>query len=150
MQTGRRPVKNRRRRTMSKMLAALVSGAALVGLVSSPVHEGTDALGALRRSTELVRRRWWHAAFVTATPNGIVGVTAMAVSLLLLLLFTGIPLWLFSIFVSLVYVFVVPLAAIAMNLLHGDAVAAGEGLPAAEPVSVDEPVSVRVPEEPAV
>ena len=99
-------------------------------------HEGTDATGSLRRSSELVKGRWLHTAFVTVSLNGIVFVTAMAVSMVLLLAFTSVPLWLFSILVSLVYVFVVPLAALAMNLLYGDAVAAGEDAPSAELVSV--------------
>ena len=100
-------------------------------------HEDATAKGSLRRSSELVTGRWLHTAFVTASLNGIVFVTAMAVSMLLLLAATSIPLWLFSILVSLVYVFVVPLAAIAMNLLYGDAVVAGEDAPRAELVSVD-------------
>jgi hypothetical protein len=100
-------------------------------------HENADAKGALRRSSELVKGRWLRTAFVTMSLHGIVFLTAMAVSMPLLLAFTSIPLWLFSILVSLVYVFVVPLAAIAMNLLYGDAVAASEGAPRAELVSVD-------------
>lgn len=101
------------------------------------VHDGVDAKGSLRRSSELVRGRWLHTAFVVAALNGVVAVIAMTVSLLLLLTVTSIPIWLFSTLVSLVYVFVVPLAAIAMNLLYGDAVAVGEGAPRAELVSVD-------------
>lgn len=42
----------------------------------------------------------------------------------------------FSILVSLVYAATVPLAALAMTLLYGDAVAEREGAARAEPVPV--------------
>ncbi len=100
-------------------------------------HEDADAAGSLRRSTELVRGRWFHTAFVASALNTIVLVAATLLSLLLLVLATAVPLWLFSGLVTLVYVVVVPLAAIAMNLLYGDAVAASEGAPRAELVPVD-------------
>ncbi len=99
-------------------------------------HDGADAAGSLRRSSELVRGRWLHTAFVIAVLNGIVFVTAMGFSLALLLIATSVPIWMFSVLVGLVFVFVAPLAALAMNLLYGDAVAAGEGAPDAELVSV--------------
>jgi hypothetical protein len=101
------------------------------------VHEDADISGSLRRSSELVRGRWFHTLFVTATLNSIVFMAATGLSLLLLVLASGIPIWIFSGLVSLVYVFVTPLAAIAMNLLYGDAVAAHERAPRAELVSVD-------------
>ena len=80
----------------------------------------------MQRSTELVRGRWFHTACVAAAVNSAVLVTVLALSLLLLVLATSIPLWLFSGLVTLIYVVVVPLAAIAMNLLYGDAVVANE------------------------
>jgi hypothetical protein len=100
-------------------------------------HEDADAGGSLRRSSELVRGRWFHTAFVVSALNAIVLITATGLSLLLLVLATSVPLWLFSGLVTLVYIFVVPLAAIAMNLLYGDAVAASVGAPHAELVLVD-------------
>jgi hypothetical protein len=100
------------------------------------VHEETDARGALARSTELVRGRWWHTAFATAAINGMMFVTLMSLSLLLLVGATSLPLWAFSALTSLLYMLVAPLAAIAMNLLYGDAVAASADEPAAELVSV--------------
>ena len=62
--------------------------------------------------------------------------TVTGLSLLLLVGAASIPLWAFSALASLLYMLVAPLAAIAMNLLYGDAVAAAEEAPAAELVSV--------------
>ncbi len=100
-------------------------------------YDGEDGAGSLRRSSELVRGRWLHTAVVIAVLNGIVFATAMGVSLLLLLFVTAVPLWLFSALVGLVFVFVAPLAAIATNLLYGDAVAVREHAPDADLVTVD-------------
>lgn len=101
------------------------------------VHEETDARGSLQRSTELVHGRWLHTAFAATAINGMVFVTVMGLSLLLLVGAASIPLWAFSALVTLLYILVAPLAAIAMNLVYGDAVAATQGAPVAELVSVD-------------
>ena len=101
------------------------------------VHEETDARGSLQRSTELVHGRWLHTAFAATAINGMVFVTVMGLSLLLLVGAALIPLWAFSALVTLLYILVAPLAAIAMNLVYGDAVAATQGAPVAELVSVD-------------
>ena len=45
-----------------------------------------------------------------------------------MVVFAGIPLWLFSGLITLVYALIVPLAAVAMTLLFGDAVAEHRGL----------------------
>jgi hypothetical protein len=45
------------------------------------------------------------------------------IGLLLLVIATDVPLWVLSGVITLVYAFVVPLAAISMTLLYGDAVA---------------------------
>ena len=96
-------------------------------------RSGADALA---RSTEVTRGRWWHTAIVAVALNLFVGATALVVALLLLVLAAGIPLWIFSGLVSLVYALVVPLAAIAMTLLYGDAVAELSGSEQPEPVEV--------------
>lgn len=100
------------------------------------VHEATGARGARHRSTELVRGRWFHTAFAAAAINGMVFITVMGLSLLLLVGASSIPLWVFSALVTLLYILVAPLAAIAMNLLYGDAVVASEDVPVAEHVNV--------------
>ena len=82
--------------------------------------------GALDRSSELVRGRWFHTALVAAVVNGFVGFTALVVALLLLVVAASIPLWVFSVLAALVYALTVPLAAIAMTLLYGDAIAGQE------------------------
>ena len=97
-----------------------------------------DGPGALRRSSALVRGRWWHTAIVTAVINASVAATSLVVGLLLLVLASGIPLWIVAVLISLVYGLAVPLAAISLTLLYGDARAEAEGVVTAEP----EPVAV--------
>ena len=99
--------------------------------------DGCDGRGALARSSELVRGRWFHTAVVATALNGGMGLLALFVSLIVLIVAVGIPLWLFSGLVSLVYAVAVPLAAIAMTLLYGDAVAQATSVRRAEPVLVD-------------
>jgi hypothetical protein len=90
---------------------------------------------ALDRSSDLVRGRWFHTALVAAIVNGFVGLTALFVALLLLVVATGIPLWVFSALATLVYALTVPLAAIAMTLLYGNAIAAREQHDASDPAA---------------
>ena len=101
------------------------------------VVEGHDGRSALRRSSHLVHGRWWHTAVVTAVLNGGVAVLSTLVGVLLLVAFTGIPLWVFSGALSIVSVVAIPLAALALNYLHGDAVADDEGAPRAALTSSD-------------
>jgi hypothetical protein len=91
------------------------------------MYEGRNGRNALARSSDLVRGRWLHTAAVTGSLNVAVGASALAVSLILLVVVSGLPLWLFSMLVSLVYICIVPLAALALTLLYGDAVAEHEG-----------------------
>ncbi len=93
-----------------------------------------------------MRRRWLHTAFVSAGLNGLVLVTAVGLGLLLLILVPGLPLWAFSMISAVVYAVLVPLAAISMTLLYGDAVAEQEHQPAAELVRHgDDPASDLTP-----
>lgn len=68
--------------------------------------------------------------------NAAVGFIGLLVALILLVVASSIPLWVFSVLVSLVYAFVVPFAALAMTLLYGDAVAEQQGAERADPVPV--------------
>lgn len=92
------------------------------------VVEGEDGRGALARSSALVRGRWWHTAAAVVGINGLVTLAGWGIGLLILVVFTGLPLWLFSALITLVYAIVAPAAAIAMTLLYGDAVAQDEGV----------------------
>jgi hypothetical protein len=94
--------------------------------------EGRDGRQALRRSGRLTNRRWLHTAVVSAGLNGLVLASAVAAGLLLLVLVPSLPLWAFSALAAVVYAFLVPLAAISMTLLYGDAVAEHEGFPPAD------------------
>jgi hypothetical protein len=66
--------------------------------------------------------------------HGVVIISGLAFGLVLLLVVTGLPMWLFSSLVTLIYAFVVPLSSLAVTLLYGDAVAAERGADAMETV----------------
>ncbi|MGA9277949.1 hypothetical protein [Ilumatobacter sp.] len=92
-------------------------------LAQAVVTEDRTGRDGLARSSELIRGRWWHTAIMIGLFNLLVGASGAIVGLLLLVLVAGIPLWLFSGLVTLVYSLIVPLAAVAQTLLFGDAVA---------------------------
>ena len=108
------------------------------------VREGRAGSDALRRSSALVIGRWWHTAAVVAIAQGAVALVALTVGLLLLVAVAGLPLWAFGLLNGLVYALILPLAAIAITLLYGDAAAAERD--AADAIeSSDEPISERSP-----
>ena len=92
-------------------------------LAQAVMLEGLDGRQSLDRSSELVKGRWWHTAWLIGSFNVIIIVTGFVFSLLLLLLLPSLPLWLFSAIAALVNAFVVPFVAVAQLLLYGDAVA---------------------------
>ena len=98
-------------------------------------QNGPQSLG---RSTQLVRGRWIHTAIVIAVFNAMVVVAGTGTGLLLLVFASRLPLWLFSGLISVVYAILVPLAAIALTLLYGDAAAEHDeqATEPAEPVGV--------------
>ncbi len=87
---------------------------------------------ALDRSSELVRGDWFPVAGVVLLLNGVVFLVNALAGLILLLLLSGIPLWAFSIIVTVFAALVVPYACIGLVLLYGDAVAQRDGIEAAE------------------
>lgn len=100
-------------------------------LAPAVVIDDLDGHAALDRSSALVRERWWHTALFAVLAQLTVAAVAMTVGLLVLIVLSGLPLWLFSALISVVVAAVVPLAALAMVLLYGDAVASSS--PIAEP-----------------
>ncbi len=104
------------------------------------VTENRNGRDALSRSAQLVSGRWWHTAVMVGLFNLLVVVSGLVFGLLLLVLFAGIPLWIFSGLISLVYAMIVPLAAVAQTLLFGDAVAQQHDLE-----HDDNPVDTAVP-----
>ncbi|MAT07063.1 MAG: hypothetical protein CL424_18675 [Acidimicrobiaceae bacterium] len=103
-------------------------------------YDDLDGRAALDRSSSLVTGRWLHTALVVALLNGAVALLSLVAGLLILLLATGLPLWAFSAIVSLVSAFTVPIAAIAMTLLYGDAIA--EAQHDSDDVSAPDPATV--------
>jgi hypothetical protein len=81
--------------------------------------EGLDARAALRRSSALVRGRWWRVALLL---SAVAGVAVLAGPLLgaALLLGSGAPFALVNLISSLVHAVTVPLAAIATTYLFFD------------------------------
>jgi hypothetical protein len=96
-------------------------------LAQAVMHDDRSGQAALDRSSRLVRGRWLHTALVAAVLNGTVALTALGVAVVLLVVASGLPLWIFAALAALVYGLTVPLAAIAMALLYGDAIAEHEG-----------------------
>ena len=96
-------------------------------MAQAVVTEDRSGRDALARSTQLVRGRWWYTALMLTVFNLLVGLAGLVVGLLLLVIVSGIPLWLFSGLISLVYALIVPLAAVAQTLLFGDSVAEDRG-----------------------
>lgn len=83
--------------------------------------EGLRNRRAMARSGSLVRGRWLHTAVVTLLVWVVVHVVALGVGLLLLVVVAGLPLWAVSLATVGVQVLVVPLGAIVLTLLYGDA-----------------------------
>ena len=87
------------------------------------VTEELSGADALARSTELVRGRWWRTAFTVGLFAGIALLVNSAVQLGLLVVLSGLPLW---VYLSISFVatgLVVPLVATPAILLYGDAAA---------------------------
>jgi hypothetical protein len=89
--------------------------------------EGADGASALSRSRALVHGRWWRTALVVAHTNAAVLLGGAVIGLVMLLVFTSLPLWLLSVVVSVVSALLMPLAALTVTLLYGDEVAARAG-----------------------
>jgi len=129
--------------------AIVIVGALLISVVGIPwgvrqlvryqfiaqavMVDGQGGAAALRRSSELVRGRWFHTAIAVAFLNGALALATTTIGLLLLVSLQTLPLWAFSLLVSLTSVLLVPLLAIAQTLLYGDAVAEREGAEVAQP-----------------
>lgn len=112
------------------------------------VREGRSGADALRRSSQLVIGRWWHTAAVAASAHVIVGVIALFAGLLLLIIVTGIPLWAFGLINGAIYAVVMPLSALALTLLYGDAVAHdadGDDVETASPSESDDSAGAAEP-----
>ena len=83
--------------------------------------EGADGHTALRRSTALVKSRWWHTAVVIAVIDFVIAIGFTAIGLVALILLRP-PFWLLTVVMGAASMLVFPLAAIATTLLYGDAV----------------------------
>jgi hypothetical protein len=88
--------------------------------------EGLRGVPALRRSGALVRGRMLHTAVVAALALLAASATGVLLGLLLLIAFTGLPLWVVSATALACQVALVPLAATVLTLLYGDASASIE------------------------
>lgn len=89
--------------------------------------EGVSGSAALKRSSELVEGRWWYTAVVTGVLNALLVYSNLALSLALLVVFAGIPLWVFLGISFAAWGLFVPTVATAPVLLYGDAVAEEQG-----------------------
>jgi hypothetical protein len=86
------------------------------------VIEKLSARPALQRSADLVRGRWWRTIGVTATVNVLAALSGPVVGLVALFTVTSASLDAINLIGSIVYVFTIPLAAVAVTLLYFDLV----------------------------
>lgn len=87
------------------------------------VTEGLSGASALKRSSELVKGRWWRTAVTVALFAGLAALVNSALQLVLLLVLGGAPLWFYLAVSFAVVGLVVPLVTTPAILLYGDAVA---------------------------
>lgn len=92
-------------------------------LPQTVVLDGDDGRRGLERSSQLVRGRWWHTLLFVGVVYGAITSSGVVVGLLLLLTLTSLPLWLISLLATIVTALLIPLGAIALTLLYGDAAA---------------------------
>jgi hypothetical protein len=85
--------------------------------------EGLSGSAARIRAGTLVRRRWWHTAFVALIVWAGIHALGILLGLVLLVAFTSLPLWTITVIVLIAQVALTPLGAIALTMLYGDAVA---------------------------
>ncbi|HEY4609155.1 MAG TPA: Vps62-related protein [Ilumatobacteraceae bacterium] len=85
--------------------------------------EGEGGRRALARGDRLVRKRWLHTALATLLVWALMAGVGMVVGLVLLIFFTGLPLWVLSAVIALCDVLVMPYGALVLTYLYGDAVA---------------------------
>ncbi len=93
----------------------------------------------MRRSGELVRKRWWHTALVTLAVAVLINVFGLIVGLLVLIVFTGLPIWALSVVVVMCNLLVMPFGALVMTFLYGDAIASVTAAPEGDGEMVTEP-----------
>lgn len=86
--------------------------------------EGLGPRDAMVRSSRLVQGRWVHTAAVVALLTELTAAFSLVVGLGILVVMSGLPLWLFSVVLSTFTMLVVPYVALAYVLLYGDAYAA--------------------------
>jgi hypothetical protein len=103
--------------------------------------EGEPSKQALRRSSQLVSGHWWWTAIVITAIQLSIGIAGIGAALLILVTVTAIPLWLFNVLSSLIYVVLVPVAGAAMAYVYGSLSTAGqdEAMEAGEPPVVPTP-----------
>lgn len=92
-------------------------------LAPAVIIDERTGLGALGRSSELVKGRWLNTLVVAALVIGSLGLLGLAVALVVLLLFQGLPIWMLGGIATTVSALAAPLGATVMVLLYGDAVA---------------------------
>ena len=74
------------------------------------------------QAAELVRGRWWRTFGVTATVNVLAALSGPIVGLVALFTVTSASLDAINLIGSIVYVFTIPMAAVAVTLLYFDLV----------------------------
>ncbi|HEX6232683.1 MAG TPA: Vps62-related protein [Jiangellaceae bacterium] len=114
---------------------ALVYAVRRAFAVPAVAIENRSARGALQRSRQLVRGRWWPVALLLTIVVGFGAVSGPLVGVVLLLVFGGLSFALVNIIAGLVYAVAIPFVALVMSYLFFD-------LKMREPVVEEVPVPV--------
>jgi hypothetical protein len=104
--------------------------------------ERVSAIGALRRSGRLVRRRWLKVASLIVAGAALVLVGGPLVGVLLILL-TDAPFWLVNVVAGVVYAVTMPFVALTTGYVYFDARVRGELAPEGEAAEL--PAEIRLP-----
>ncbi len=142
----------RRSLAMGLLRASAVVGLLLLTVVGTPwairqliryqfmphavVLEDLDGRAGLARSSALTGGRWWHTALFLSLLNGLVLGIGLGIGIMLLVVFSQIPLVLFSMLITVLFAFISPVLAVALTFLYGDAIAERSATGSAEPVAI--------------
>jgi hypothetical protein len=113
-------------------------------LIVPPIQlEGASALGALRRSGRLVRRRWLKVASLIVAGGALVLAAGPLVGVALILA-TDAPFWLVNVIAGVVYTVTMPFVALTTAYVYFDARARQELAEGREPAELPAEIGLSV------
>jgi hypothetical protein len=150
--------------SVAPLLGALVIAAVVVSLLASSLFllpvavwlagrwslivpaielEGASAVGALRRSGRLVRRRWLKVSSLIVVGGALVILSGPLLGVLLILV-TDTPFWLVNVVAGVVYAVTMPFVALTTAYVYFDARARGELAAEHEPAELPAEIELGI------